>query len=310
MAHEIETFYSAREKAWHGLGVVTPDALNSADALHTAGLDWKVERKPLYLADGTEIKTNFANVRNTDNAVLGVVGDRYEILQNVEAFDFADSLLQEGATYETAGSLFGGKKVFLCAKLRTDDILGDATDLFLVIMNTHDGSGCLKAVTTPVRVVCNNTLKMAHAQAVRSFNIRHTSGMRDKVEEARRALSLADKFMFALKDEAQRMVELKITPRQVNALIEDLFAVAKDASQRSKTMMAPLKDYMMTALNAPDLANFQGTAWGVYQALADFDSHRPVIRQTVNFKDGRFVDVVESDAWLSKATDKLLALAV
>lgn len=310
MAHEIETFYSARTTAWHGLGTVTPDALNSKDALHTAGLDWTVKRQPLFLADGTEVKTNFANVRETDNSILGVVGDRYEILQNVEAFDFADSLLQEGATYETAGSLFGGKKVFLCAKLRTEDILGDAVDSFLVIANTHDGSGCLKAMTTPVRVVCNNTLKMAQAQAMRCFNIRHTSGMRDKVEEARRVLSLADKYMFALKEEAERMVQLKITPRQVKALMDDLFQTAEGASKRTLTMMEPLKAYMDMALDAPDIQHFNGTAWGVYQALADFDSHRPVLRQTVNFKDGRFVDVVESDAWLAKATTKLLALAV
>ena len=132
-----------------------------------------------------------ANVRSTDDAVLGVVSDRYRIVQNEEAFQFTDDLLGEGVTYETAGSLQGGKKVWMLARLpRKYLIAGDQVEPYLVIFNSHDGSSGVKVAMTPIRVVCQNTLNLALNTAKRSWTARHTENVLLRVQDARETLQL------------------------------------------------------------------------------------------------------------------------
>lgn len=108
MAANVEAMFYVREKPWHGLGTRVEEAPNSADALRLAGLDWTIDSNPVFDGRGQDIRGYRANTRSSDGKVLGIVGDRYQIVQNKEAFDFTDSLIGEGITYETAGSLKGG----------------------------------------------------------------------------------------------------------------------------------------------------------------------------------------------------------
>jgi len=134
MPANVETMFSVRETPWHGLGRIIMDAPASREALELAGLDWQVESRNIYSGTGAIIPGYRANVRSTDDAVLGVVSDRYRIVQNEEAFQFTDDLLGEGVTYETAGSLQGGKKVWMLARLpRKYLIAGDQVVPYLVI---------------------------------------------------------------------------------------------------------------------------------------------------------------------------------
>ena len=107
MAANVESMFYVREKPWHGLGVKVQEAPSSADALIQAGLDWKVLQEPIYTEKEEVIEGYKANIRDTDRKALGVVTDRYKVIQNQEAFAFTDELLGEGVRYETAGSLQG-----------------------------------------------------------------------------------------------------------------------------------------------------------------------------------------------------------
>ena len=130
MPANVETMFSVRETPWHGLGRIIMDAPASREALELAGLDWQVESRNIYSGTGAMIPGYRADVRSTDDAVLGVVSDRYRIVQNEEAFQFTDDLLGEGVTYETAGSLQGGKKVWMLARLpRKYLIAGDTQQI-------------------------------------------------------------------------------------------------------------------------------------------------------------------------------------
>ena len=145
MSANVESmFYAGREKPWHGLGTQVDEAPTSADALRLAGLDWKVERKPIQVCGGRKVDNFFANVRSSDGAVLGVVSDRYQVVQNAEAFAFTDALIEGEVRYETAGSLMGGRKIWLLAKLPDREIVGDKTEPYLCFSNTHDGSGAIR----------------------------------------------------------------------------------------------------------------------------------------------------------------------
>ena len=191
MPANVETMFSVRETPWHGLGRIIMDAPASREALELAGLDWQVESRNIYSGTGAIIPGYRANVRSTDDAVLGVVSDRYRIVQNEEAFQFTDDLLGEGVTYETAGSLQGGKKVWMLARLpRKYLIAGDQVEPYLVIFNSHDGSSGVKVAMTPIRVVCQNTLNLALNTAKRSWTARHTENVLLRVQDARETLQL------------------------------------------------------------------------------------------------------------------------
>lgn len=162
MAANVETMFYTREKPWHGLGTMVAEAQSSATAISLAGLDWQVIQKPIKTADEILIPRFKANLRDTDNRVLGVVTDRYKVVQNEDAFAFTDALLGEGVCYETAGSFQEGRRTWILARLPQKYIIsGDEITPYLVFMNSHDGTGSIKAAMTPIRVVCQNTLNLA-----------------------------------------------------------------------------------------------------------------------------------------------------
>ena len=199
MAANVETMFYTRTAPWHGLGTRVLEAPTSSAALSLAGLDWKVVQKPVFTADGLFISGFKANVRDRDSQVLGVVSDRYKVVQNEDAFAFTDELLGEGVTYETAGSLQNGRRTWILAKLPQRYIIrGDEIDPYLVFMNSHDGTGAIKAAMTPVRVVCQNTLNLALSTARRSWSTIHTGDIHGKLQDARNTLLYADRYMAAL----------------------------------------------------------------------------------------------------------------
>ena len=142
MPANVETMFYTRVAPWHGLGVCVENALNSAEALKASGLNWNVVQQPIMTEDSVPIPGYKANIRDTDNRVLGVVSDRYRVVQNSEAFAFTDALLGEGVKYETAGSMQDGKKIWLLAKLPDKYIIeGEQIEPYLVFSSSHDGSG-------------------------------------------------------------------------------------------------------------------------------------------------------------------------
>ncbi|MCL2619884.1 MAG: DUF932 domain-containing protein [Defluviitaleaceae bacterium] len=194
MPANLESMFYVRETPWHGLGVKVEEALSSEEALRLSGLDWKVTQRPIYTADficasgnvytnAEQIIPNYkANVRDVDGAVLGVVTDRYKIVQNEEAFAFTDALIGEGVRYETAGSLQGGRRVWILGKLPENYIIGgERIEPYMVFSNSHDGTAAIKVAMTPIRVVCQNTLNLAISQAKRSWSTKHTGGVHNRM---------------------------------------------------------------------------------------------------------------------------------
>lgn len=237
MSANVESmFYAGREKPWHGLGTQVEEAPTSADALRLAGLDWTVQRKPIQVCGGRKVDNFFANVRSSDGAVLGVVSDRYQVVQNAEAFAFTDALIGgEGQVhYETAGSLMGGRKIWLLAKLPDTEIVGDKTEPYLCFSNTHDGSGAIRVCMTPIRVVCNNTLNIALNGAKRAWSVRHTGDIQAKLQEARMCLDMANKYMDKLAVYADQMANKTVTDEQIAKILDEMFPATEDMSEREK----------------------------------------------------------------------------
>lgn len=309
MAANVETMFSVREKPWHGLGIIVKEAPTSADAIRLAGLDWSVVQEPIHTNFNRVVEGYRANVRSSDRKVLGVVSDRYKVVQNVDAFSFTDELLGKGVRYETAGSLQEGKKVWLLARLPREYIIaGERISPYLVFSNTHDGSGSVKVAITPVRVVCNNTLNLALGTAKRSFSMIHTGNIQDKIQEAKDTLFLAEEYMDCLGVEFERLRRQKITDAQVKEYIESLLPMEKDPTPiQSKNIIRLREDMMKRYYDAPDLQKVGSNAYRFINAVSDFATHSNPLRRTANYNENLFARTVDGNPLIDKAYQMMKA---
>ncbi|HAK29898.1 MAG TPA: alpha/beta hydrolase, partial [Sphingobacterium sp.] len=212
MAHNLNfnkdtgkySFFSVQEKAWHGLGQIVTDYPTSAEAIIHSGLDYQVLKEPNThrLPSGLEVRSDssFFTYRSDNEAILGgKVGKDYHIVQNTDAFSFFDAIVggTDGILYETAGALGKGERIFITAKLPDYIRVGsgdDVTEKYIFLTNSHDGSGSITAAFTPIRIVCQNTLNASLRNMSNVVRIRHTSGAKQRLEDAHRVMGLADSF--------------------------------------------------------------------------------------------------------------------
>jgi len=308
----VETMFSVREVPWHGLGVVVEEAPNSKEAIKLAGLDWDVVQTPIYVKNNDileSIPNLYANVRSTDNKVLGVVSNRYRVIQNREAFEFTDALVTSGEVrYETAGSLFEGRKIWLLAKLPEEIVLGDKVIPYLVFTNSHDGKNAVQVAITPVRVVCNNTLTMALNNAERTWTTKHIGNLQAKLVEARKTLELTYNYMEKFKEEAEIYAQIHLSDNDAEDIIAKLIPIPNTDNLTHKQKLESLReDLLYRYQHAPDIKRFKGTGWGLINAVSDFISHKEPLRKTNSYKERRFYNLITKPEMLIQ-TQQLLAL--
>ena len=311
MPASVETMFYVREKPWHGLGTEVKEAPTSADALVYAGLDWIVDQKNVYTEDGTLISGYKVNIRSTDNAVLGIVSSKYKVVQNGDAFKFTDDLLGAGVTYETAGALQGGRKVWMLARMPHRYIIaGDEIAPYLVVMNSHDGSSGIKVAMTPIRVVCQNTLNLALNSAKRIWTTKHTENVMLRVHEARETLMLAEEYMGELGRSIDKLSQIRLSDRKVMELMQEFFPVGNDIPEgQRKNNLRLLDDLKLRYWDAPDLSNMGNNGYRFINAVSDFATHADPIRRTKNYDENLFLRTVEGNPMIDRAYKMVLAAA-
>ena len=309
MVANVETMFSVREKPWHGLGTVVANAPSSKEALVSAGLNWKVLQEPIFTEQEEEVIGYRANVRDIDRRVLGVVSDRYKVIQNSEAFAFTDELLGEGVCYETAGALQDGKKVWLLARMPHEYIIsGERISPYLLFSNTHDGTGAVKVALTPIRVVCNNTLNLALRTAKRSWSMVHTGDVREKISEARDTLLRAENYMESLGKEIDTLRKIKLSDREVREYMELLLPMDDGISAQQKKNIIRLREDMQARyFDAPDLQDVGKNAYRFVNAVSDFATHAQPVRKTANYKENLFLKTVEGNPLIDRAYQMVAA---
>lgn len=309
MAANVETMFYTRTAPWHGLGTKVLEEPTSSAALSLAGLNWKVIQKPLNTEDGIPIPGFKANLRDTDSQVLGVVSDRYRVVQNEDAFAFTDELLGEGVTYETAGSLQNGRRTWILAKLPQRYIIsGDEITPYLVFMNSHDGTGAIKAAMTPIRVVCQNTLNLALSTAKRSWSTIHTGNIHGKLQDARNTLLYADRYMAELGKTIDKLNQQKLSDRQVLEYIDALFPMQEGISEiQEKNILKMKEDMKIRYFDAPDLEHVGKNAYRFINAVSDFATHARPLRERSNYRESLFGRTVDGNAMIDKAFELVKA---
>ena len=291
MAHELETqngvasFASFREPAWHGLGTVFTEEKNTSEMLAAANLNnWNVRLEDVEIPSTlTSDKNYFYVVRTnptdkTQTDILGVVGERYRVLQNEDLFSFGDNILDGGGRWETAGSIRGGRVVFGSLALERETVLdpsgvADKVKTYLLINTSHDGSIAIQASITPVRVVCANTLNLALGARGKgpkqSFKIRHTQTAEGKIAIARETLGLANKYMDAFDVMAQQMIQKEITAQQFNEIILAAYPKPEKDSKGSIKKWETKVDVINDIYTGEFNGMIAGTAWGAFNALTE-----------------------------------------
>ena len=309
MSANVESMFYVRETPWHGLGAKVMEAPDSEGALIAAGLNWNVIQEPIFTGENEPIRGYKANIRDSDRRVLGVVTDRYKVIQNHEAFAFTDELLGQGVRYETAGSLQDGKKVWLLAHMPHEYIIsGERISPYLLFSNTHDGSGAIKVALTPIRVVCNNTLNLALSTAKRSWSMVHTGDIRSKMQEARDTLFMAERYMDELGKEFEALRLKKLSDQKVMEYIEVLLPVEDGSTpQQIKNIERLWEDMKIRYFDAPDLQDTGKNAYRFINAVSDFATHAKPLRRTANYKENLFARTAEGNPLIDRAYQMMCA---
>lgn len=309
MAANVESMFYVRKVPWHGLGRRVEEAPSSREALTLAGLDWEVVQQPIYTEGWKKIPDYYANVRSNDNRVLGVVTNRYKIVQNREAFAFTDDLLGSGVRYETAGSLRDGRKVWILARLpQMFRIAEDKVMPYLVFSNSHDGSGAIKVAMTPVRVVCNNTLNLALSSAERIWSTAHTGDMESKLEDARMTLFMAQDYMSKLSKGVDALCRKRVSDAAVQEYIRLVLPIPDDASEiTEKNILKLRKDMSHRYSEAPDLRHVGRNGYRFINAVSDFATHSEPLRKTKNYQENLFLKTMEGNPMIDRAYELVRA---
>jgi phage/plasmid-like protein (TIGR03299 family) len=296
------TFASRKELAWHKLGK-TVEAMTSKEAIILGGMDFEVGLAPMsakieqvalentyeypdIIRNGVgadaqfhrtkEVKGKFSTYRKDTGDLFGVVGARYEPIQNIEAFDFFDEIIGEGhAAYETVGALGNGEKVFLTAKIPDKMLVGkEHIDKYLVFTMAHDGTGSVMIMFTPIRVVCNNTLSAAIGSATNKVSIMHTKNARKRIEDSKRVLGIIQNNGMKIEEVFNRMNEVKVTDQQVGEVIINSYGFTPDAegffSTKAKNKFEDIMKYYEIGVGQEHI---KGTAWGAYNAITGYQQN-------------------------------------
>jgi phage/plasmid-like protein (TIGR03299 family) len=295
MPHEIETMAYFGDLPWHRLGT----ALEEADlydwptASRKAGLDWEVELVPLLTADTQARVTHRAVRRTLDAKVLGVVGPHYAPLQNKDAFSWFQPFLDaREAALHTAGSLKGGTRIWVLAKLNRDPLViaeGDEVEKYILLSHGHDGSLAVRCGFTPIRVVCQNTLAMAHgSDTSRLIRLKHTKDVLENLANVREVMNVANAAFEATAEQYRRLARKSVNQADLRNYVKRVLKVEDDqeASSRLKNLMEEIVGLAQTG-RGNDLPSVRGTLWTAYNGVSEW----------LTYDRGRGVDSRLNSLW-------------
>lgn len=275
------SFASNAEAAWHGLGQVVKGAMTAKEVITLANLDYEVAKEKLFIEtpQRAEFPNRFATYRTDTNTPLGIVGNRYQIVQNRDAFGFFDSIIEEGeAIFETAGVLGNGERVFITAKLPDDLMIGgEKINSYILLTTSHDGTAPVIAGLTKTRVVCNNTLQAALKNLSNKVTINHVGNAKEKLAEAHRVMGIASEYTKEVSEIFNRMTDVKMSGDDYKKYFFEVFkpeyAVGETKKNEISTRLMNMVDLtyeFATKHPTQTTPEAQGTLWGAYNAISGY----------------------------------------
>lgn len=300
-----------KEKLHNGFGEVIVSAKSYDDVLAQAGLNWTVSAHPVYTeVNGKQLEVPGSNiiVREADEKPLGIVSDRYKIVNNADAFAFTESIFNsKEIEFIRGGSYRGGSSTWLEAKITGEySILGDDVDCYLIFMNSHDGTGSVKCMIVPERIACSNALNIPLRDQSRHWRCVHSGDPMKKIDEASEILLAGSSYMNALNRECEMLQSIKISDSQVMQFINRLFPINDEMSDKQKENQESRRGQLLSVFfSKEDLFEFGSTGYKFISAVADYADHN-VGRNTENSNINRYMYIANGSALVDQAYTMIL----
>lgn len=275
---------NTRTATWSHIGFDIQAANSVEEALHIAQLDYEVEKVPVFLEDGTPVPGTFATKKADTNITFGVVGKSFEVIQNVEALDFINPLLEQGMTFLKAGET--NRIIYLIGQLPAIDVLGDKVVPHVIFQNSHNGASTLKATIAPLRWVCQNQFNITFRKATNQINIRHTRSIKERLHTAQEVLISNTEYLTEFQKTAIEMASHKVSPKAVESWMDQVLDINPEAITKKDEEK---REALRASYKADDNSNFLGTQWGLINAYSDYITHRPLQKDTDTARANRFV---------------------
>jgi phage/plasmid-like protein (TIGR03299 family) len=307
------SFAAVGQVAWHGLGTYVQEAMTAEEAIKLGRLDYEVVKKPITIAGGGKIPGYWATMRTDTKEALGIVSEAYHVVQNTQAFDFFDSIIDKGeAIFHTAGVLGKGERIFITAKLPTDILVhGEEVNNYLLLTSGHDGKSAIQIGFTPIRVVCNNTLTAALRGLQNKYTILHFSNAKSKLNTAAEIMGLSSRYTTQLNDAFNRLADTRIDEKQLRTYIESVMSADKALTAEEEKGYSKLFEKKVNSIvdfalthDTQQTEATKGTVWGAYNAISGYYGWMKDYKSA----DDRMTDIVWKNG--SKKIQKAFELAV
>lgn len=280
-------------KSWHGLGTIVESEKTASEAIKLARLDYTVKQTPLFTAD-KKLDSHVAIIREDNQEILGITTPQYEVIQNIDAFGFFDTIVGEGqAIYHSAGALGKGERIWILAKLPNDIIINkdDIVEKYLCLTTSHDGKSSLKMYFTPVRVVCQNTLNLSMSNSKNGISIRHSANYKMRIDEARKILGISINYYDQFEKIVKQLENVDMNTAKMNEYFDKVLAINddKEVSTRKENQKGELVTLFSTG-KGQKLGNAH-SAWKAYNAVTEYVDHYSTIRNIQDDKTNKLKSI-------------------
>lgn len=306
-----------RTTTWHAIGKSVEECKDLEGVLAASGLDYEVVKEPVFAWPNEDrggspisIPNRFITMRENDQHMYDIVSDKFEIVQNREAFDFVH-YMGEDLQFLKAGETESGM-VYIIGALPQVDILGDAFTPHVIFRNGFTGKIKITAAICPLRMVCQNQFNFAFRNAQNAVTIRHVQNAHDKMEEAREVLKLTADYMQELTAMAEQYAGIKLASTDLDHLLNRMFPIVDPESMNSfkRHQLEVSRENFKKAYLADDNANFRGTAWGLINAYTDFITHRAAMGKSETKEEGKFMTVTFQPGLMNAILQHMTAIGI
>ena len=278
---------TTRTATWTNIGSNIRKASTVQEALELSGLNYTVEKVPIYLDNGLQVPGAFCTKREDSDVTYGVVGSQFEIVQNIEGFDFINNMIPEGLKFLKAGE--NKKFIYIIAQLPSIDVLGDEVAPHIIFQNSHSGSTTLKATIAPLRIVCENQFNLTFKKANNKISLRHTKSIKGRLHTAQEVLIQSSEYLSEFQKSALLMAQKKVSKSQVDDLMDKIFYIKEEFTPTQVRGVEEKRDRFLKAYQAEDNQNFIGTQWGLVNAYTDFVTHKELRKDTPQALENHFI---------------------
>ena len=315
MNTNTNNIYVDRTTTWHAIGKDVQECMDMEQVLQKSGLDYTVEKRPVFTNFGEDndqkliIPNRFVTVRKEDNHTYDVVSDKFEIVQNKDAFDFVNYMGDE-IFYEKAGETQNGM-VYVIAKLPDVDILGDTFTPHVIFRNGFSGKVKITAAICPLRLVCQNQFNFAFKNTQNAITIRHVQNANEKLAEAREVLKMSADYMAELNKQAEKYAGMKLSEMQIAKILDQMFPIdnIEEMNPYKRKTLLEARTAFARAHEAEDNQNFKGTAWGLINAYTDYITHKVPQGKADTRDEGKFMTVTFHPAMMNQILTAIQTVA-